>query len=241
VTPMEWAYVLCVLFFASAVRSAIGFGMGLIAMPLLGFVIELQTASPLINLLAVCMSLIIVWREVRTVDWHSVRSLGAGLLLGIPAGVLLLARAPKEPILNTLACLVILFALFRLVWRRPLPLRTNAAGDLVLGFLSGSFSAAFGIGGPPLIVYAMLRDWEPRTFRATLHALALVSGFFVVTGHAVAGLWTSDLLRLFGMGVPVMLLGLFLGRKLNRVLDREVFRTAVYGVLLVLGILLFIT
>ena len=240
-TPLEMGCVLGTLFLASTVRSAIGFGMGLIAMPLLGFFLDVQEATPLINLLAVAMSVFIVARDRHRVDWKAVRSLGLGLLMGIPAGVLLLAHAPREPILNALACVVIAFALFRLFWRRPLPLRPNLGWDLSLGFLSGSFSAAFGIGGPPLIAYAMLLDWDPPTFRATLHALALASGIFVIGGHGIAGLWTPDVLRLFAYGIPAMLAGLVIGRKLNRVLDREIFRTAVYVVLLVLGVLLLAT
>ena len=240
-TPFEMAGVLGALFLASTVRSAIGFGMGMIAMPLLGFVIDLQAATPLLTLLAFVMSIIIVGRDWRKVDWRSLRSLGAGLVLGIPVGVIVLARAPREPILNALACVVIVFAVFRLFWRRPLPLRPNLGWDLSLGFLSGSLSAAFGIGGPPLIAYAMLRDWDPPTFRATMHGLSLATGVFVLIGHGAAGLWTPDVLRLFAYGLPAMLVGLLIGRRLNRVLDREVFRTAVYVVLLALGILLLVT
>ena len=230
-----------VLFLASTVRSALGFGMGMVAMPLLGFLIEVKQATPVLALLAMVMSIVIVGCDWRRADWRSLRSLVAGSLLGIPLGVFLLARAPQEPIVNALACVVILFALFRLVWRRPLPIRPNMGWDLSLSFLSGSLGAAFGIGGPPIIAYASLREWDPPTFRATMHGLSLATGVFVLAGHGAAGLWTADVVRLFAYGLPAMLIGLMVGRRLNRVLDRETFRTAVYVVLLALGVLLFVT
>ncbi len=230
-----------VLFLASTVRSALGFGMGMVAMPLLGFLIDVKEATPTLVLLAMGMSILIMGRDWRQADWKALRSLIVGSIVGIPLGVFLLAKAPQEPIVKGLACVVILFALFRLLWRRPLPIRPNLGWDLGLSFLSGSLGAAFGIGGPPIIAYASLRDWDPPTFRATLHGLSLATGAFSLAGHGAAGLWTADVLRLAAYGVPAMLLGLILGRRLNRVLDQAKFRAVVYVVLLILGVLLLVT
>ena len=210
-------------------------------MPLLGLLIEVKEATPALTLLAMGMSILIVGRDWRQADWRALRSLVVGSLFGIPLGVFLLAEAPQEPIVNGLACVVILFALFRLLWKRPLPIRPNLGWDLGLSFASGALGAAFGIGGPPIIAYASLRDWDPPTFRATMHALSLATGVFVLAGHGAAGLWTADVLRLAACGLPMMVLGVLVGGSLNSVLDLEKFRAVVYVVLTILGVLLLVT
>jgi len=212
----------------------------MMAMPLLGLLIEVRQATPLLALLGMAMSLIIVARDWRHVQWRSIRWLAVGRYLGIPLGVYLLARAPQGPIVQALGGLVILFALYRLFWRRPLPIRPNAAWDLSASFVSGALGAAFSLGGAPIVAYVSLHDWDPPTFRATMHGLGVITGAFGLAGHGVAGLWTPDVLLLFAYGLPVMLVGLLLGRRLNRLLDRERFRTAINVVLLALGVLLLV-
>lgn len=230
-----------ILFLASTALSALGFGMGMIAMPVLGLLIGVKQATPLIGLLAFVMSVLVVVRDGRHVQWRSIRWLVVGRYLGIPLGVYVLASVPEGPIVRTLGVLVILFALYRLFWRRPLPIRPNVGWDLTASFLSGSLGAAFSIGGPPIIAYVTLHDWDPPAFRATMHGLGVITGLFVLLSHGIAGLWTPDVLRLFACGLPVMLVGLLVGRKLNRILDRKSFRTAINVVLLALGVLLLVT
>jgi uncharacterized membrane protein YfcA len=240
-TPAATWAVLGILLVASTMLSALGFGMGMIAMPLLGLLIDVKEATPLIGLLAMVMSVLVIARDWRSVEWRSIRWLAVGRNLGIPLGVYLLASVPQGPIVKALGCLVVLFALYRLLWKGPPPIRPNVAWGLSASFLSGALGAAFSIGGPPIIAYASLHDWDPPTFRATMHGLGVISGVLTLIGHGVAGLWTPDVVRLFAYGLPAMLLGLLLGRSVNQVLNQAWFHTAVYAVLLILGVLLLAT
>jgi uncharacterized membrane protein YfcA len=52
-----------IAFFASTVKSAIGFGEGLVNMAFLGFILPLNICGPYVSIISVCGSFYIVIRE----------------------------------------------------------------------------------------------------------------------------------------------------------------------------------
>ncbi len=225
---------------ASFIRSAVGFGMGLVAMPLLGLVLELRTATPMLAISGMAMSIMIIGQDWRHVEWKSLRYLFAGGVFGIPIGILLLRGLPPEPIKMLLGVTVILFAVHGLFGRDRLPLRSTPLTAGVLGFASGALSSGFNVGGPPLVAYFTLQTWDPPVFRATLQGYFFIAGAVSLVGHGVAGLWTVDVALLAGATLPAMVLGTLLGRWTNRRIEPAQFHRIIYGALLVLGTFLFI-
>lgn len=67
---------MCIVFFATLIRSAFGFGEALIAVPLLAFFMPLQAAAPLAVLLSITIAGIVVIQ-----DWKQIHFLSAGWLL----------------------------------------------------------------------------------------------------------------------------------------------------------------
>src|SRR6266478_5232062 len=84
-----------ILFICAFIRSAVGFGDALLAIPFLGMVMSLSTASPVVALAGFTMSLSIVVANQETVDFPSAWRLIVASLVGIPFGVLLLHYAPE--------------------------------------------------------------------------------------------------------------------------------------------------
>jgi len=62
----------------------------------------------------------------------------------------------------------------------------------------------------------------------------------ILAGHALAGLWTPTVIRLYLYAVPCILLAVFLGGRLNRVLSGRQFKRAVSAGLGGMGGLMFI-
>jgi uncharacterized membrane protein YfcA len=88
--------VLSIVFVATMIRSAFGFGEALVAVPLLAFCIPLNVAAPLAVLLSITIAAIVVVQ-----DWHKIHLRSAGwlvlsTLLGIPLGVLLLTSSHQR-------------------------------------------------------------------------------------------------------------------------------------------------
>src|SRR5262245_25193298 len=85
-----------ILFISAFIRSAVGFGDALLAIPLLGMIMSLSTASPVLAMAGFIMSLSILAANQSTVDVQSAWRLIVASLIGIPFGVLLLHAAPER-------------------------------------------------------------------------------------------------------------------------------------------------
>lgn len=79
-----------VVFVATLVRSAFGFGEALVAVPLLALMIPVSVATPLMALVSVTVAAMVVFQDWDKVHLRSVRPLVGFTFLGIPLGVLLL-------------------------------------------------------------------------------------------------------------------------------------------------------
>jgi uncharacterized membrane protein YfcA len=109
--------------------------------------------------------------------------------------------------------------------------------DLSFGLLAGASSAAFSIAGPPLLIYAAVRGWDPDELRINLQAVLLPLAVVTAGGHGVAGLWTPQVLMLAAAGLPVVVLGLVFGPRLRTRLASDRGGRLVYGFIAVLGVL----
>ena len=62
----------------------------------------------------------------------------------------------------------------------------------------------------------------------------------ILIGHGLAGLWTPTVLQLYACALPIILLAIFLGGRLNKVMSGEQFNRIVYVLLVVMGTLMFV-
>src|SRR5262245_296 len=99
-----------VLFLATFIRSAFGFGEALIAVPLLALVMPIEVAAPVAVLASITVASIVLVQDWRKVNIRSAAWLVLPTMLGLPLGLMLL-RAVAEPIVKgTLACVIIAFS-----------------------------------------------------------------------------------------------------------------------------------
>ena len=85
--------ILAVLFVATLVRSTLGFGEALIAVPLLALFIPIQVAAPVVVLISMTVAAIALIQDWRHVHFRSASWLVVSTLIGTPLGLLLLTRA----------------------------------------------------------------------------------------------------------------------------------------------------
>src|ERR1700733_6119454 len=111
--------ILAVLFLAPFIRSALGFGEALIAVPLLALVLPVQVAAPLAVLVSITVAVIVVAQDWRNVHVRSAGWLVFSTLFGIPLGLLLLKTAPESMVKAILGMFIIAFAPYSLAGRKP--------------------------------------------------------------------------------------------------------------------------
>ncbi|MCX6570189.1 MAG: sulfite exporter TauE/SafE family protein [Candidatus Aminicenantes bacterium] len=229
-----------IIFVAAFVRSALGFGDAVIAMPLLAMVIGLKTATPLVAFMGPTISLIILARSWRGGDMKSAAKLIVASLLGIPLGIYGLARLPEEPLKIALGILILLYGVFGLA--RPGARIRNEKAWLpwLVGWTAGVLGGATNTNGPPVVAYGMLRGWPPERFRATLQGYFLPTGLMILAGHGIAGMWTGEVFRFYLYSLPAIVIGVVLGGLVNRKLTHDLFAKLVYGFLTAMGAVLLV-
>lgn len=229
--------VIAVIFLATFIRSAFGFGEALVAVPLLALLIPVSVAAPLAVLVSVTVAGFVVVQDHSDLDFRSAGWLVLFTLPGIPLGLLLLTSVPEPLVKIALACVVIAFALYSLLSTFPRAL-TNDRLSWFFGFSAGVLGGAYGMNGPPLVIYGSLRRWPPRIFRATLQGYFLPASLLGALGYWLVGLWTPTVSRYFLWCLPAIIVATLLGRVVNRRMASHSFLRFVNMGLIATGVVL---
>lgn len=229
--------IAAVLFLATVIRSTFGFGEALIAVPLLALVIPVTVAAPVAVLVSITVSCIAMAQDWRKVHLRSAGWLVLSTMLGLPLGLILLREVAEPIVKGVLACVIIAFSTYSLLSTRQRELKDDKFAWL-FGFSAGVLGGAYGMNGPPLVIYGSLRRWSPQHFRATLQGYFLPASLAVLAGYQFSGLWTSEVNRFYLLSLPVVLLATFLGRAMNRRMAGHRFLLYVHSGLIVVGCVL---
>jgi uncharacterized membrane protein YfcA len=227
-----------VILVAAFVRSSLGFGDAVLAMPLLALLLDLKTAAPLVAFVGPTISILILAGHWRKADLKAASKFIVASLAGIPLGVYGLARLPEKPLQIALGSLIVLYGLFGL-WKPQARLTNEKRGlPFLVGFGAGILGGAYNTNGPPVVAYGLLKGWDPRRFRATLQGYFLPTGLAILAGHGAAGLWTREVVELYAFSLPGLILGILAGGMLNKNLGQGRFNRLVYITLILMGGLL---
>jgi uncharacterized membrane protein YfcA len=225
--------ILSIVFVATLIRSAFGFGEALVAVPLLAFCIPLKIAAPLAVLVSITIAGIIVAQDWRKIHLRSTGWLVFSTLAGIPLGLWLLTSSHQRMVKAALALIILAFSAYSLTYsfldRESPQLRRDSYGWLVgCGFCAGVLGGAYGMNGPPLVVYGAMRRWSAQHFRATLQGYFLPASVLGMAGYWVTGLWVPAVTHYYLLSLPVMLPAVLLGRVINHRLQAETFLRYIY-------------
>ncbi|MCH5597884.1 sulfite exporter TauE/SafE family protein [Niabella ginsengisoli] len=231
--------VLIISFIASLVRSTFGFGESLVAVPLFILFLPVEIAVPLSVMLSIVIALVVVIQDYKQIHFSSAKWLIFYAIFGIPIGIALLIYGNEILIKVALGTLIILYALYSLFSKKVKALKEdNKFWLFVCGFLSGILGGAYGLNGPPLVIYGNLRQWSAKHFRATLQAYFLPASFITVIGYYIKGLINIEVNTYFVISLITAIPAIFLGRYLNHQLKDGSFFKYVYVGLIIIGIIL---
>lgn len=223
-----------ILFVSTFVRSAVGFGDALLAMPLLGLVMGLRVASPVVAITGFTVSLIILLVDRDEIDLKSAWRLIAASMVGIPFGLLLLNHAPEHLVKSLLGFVLIIYGCSNLITPK-FPFLRYELYAFPFGFIAGILGGAYNTSGPAVAIYGTMRRWTPDYFRATMQCYFLFSGCVTIAGHGLAGLWTSLVWHLFLWSLPAIGLGIYLGGKVSRWIPQPMFNQIIFILLIFVG------
>ena len=233
---LEWitVLVLAVIFFATVIRSAFGFGEALIAVPLLALVLPVEIAAPLAVLVSITVAVVIIAQDWQKIHVRSASWLVLSTLVGIPFGLWVLTTVSEAVVKIMLGVIIIIFSAYCLASRAPFELKNDKLAWL-FGFLAGVLGGAYGMNGPPLVIYGTLRRWSPEHFRATLQGYFLPASLIGMAGYWLAGLWVAEVTNYFLVSLPAALVAIFVGRIIHHRLKDRRFLVYVHVGLIAVG------
>ncbi len=235
-SSLIYLLTLSILFLSTFIRSSLGFGDAVFAMPLLAMVVGLQTATPVVALCATTIGVTILILDWRKVHLKASLRLIFASALGIPVGLLFLKRGPEEILMIILGLVIFFYGTYNLLKPHLPALSDRFSTAFFYGFFAGILGGAFNTNGPPVVIYGKMRRWTPQNFRATLQGYFVPTSSMILIGHGLAGLWTPTVFRLYLLALPVLFLAIFLGTKVNRALAPKKFDSALNYALIIMGI-----
>lgn len=239
---MTILFVLLISFMASLVRSTLGFGESLIAVPLFLLFLPVDVAVPLSVMLSVVIALIVVIQDHRNIHFNSAKWLIFYAIPGVPIGIVILMYGNENLVKIGLAVLIIAYSLYSLYFGGTKATKIGPKRSLfICGFLSGIFGGAYGLNGPPLVVYGNLRQWTAKHFRATLQAYFLPVSLVSVLIYYQNGLVTTEVSNYFLIALLSTIPAIFLGRYFNGLLKDNTFFRYTYWGLIIISIVLMTT
>lgn len=234
---MNQVWVVLVFFLATLVRSTLGFGEALIAVPLLALWMPVEQAAPAAVLVSITIAFVILLRDWKHVHFGSATRLTLYTCIGIPLGLWFLHAVPEAWGKGILAVVIAGFSIYSIRRNHHAALHDDKLAWL-FGIQAGVLGGAYGMNGPPLAIYGALRGWTPSEFRATLQAYFLPASIVGMIGYAATGLWTGAVTQAYVTSLPGVLLAIALGRILHHRLDASRFPRYVYITLIAIGAVL---
>ena len=229
--------VAAIFFLSGSVQGMTGFGSALIAMPLLSFFFDAQTAVPLCALNSIIITGSLLFSLRRHVYLRRILPLCLAALPGAVVGITFLRHMSTSTFKVLLGSLLISYSLYSLM-ANPRPRSLHPRWAYLAGFLSGAINSAFGTGGPPTIIYTALNDWSKDVVKATLTGFFAFNSLLTVIVHYVSGMATNQVFKAFLASALAVFLGTLIGSRLYTFLSQKTYLRITYSCLLIMGITL---
>jgi uncharacterized protein len=227
---------------AFAVRGGAGFGGGVVMAPLLALVAPLAVVVPVSSALNMISGLSQGMRDWRKVEWRELIRIAPFSFAGVFLGIWLLARIDAKPLSKAFGVFIVLYALYMFKSKGVMPMiarRWLAPLGAFLSLAAGTVGSLFGgAAGPLYVMYLSALRLERDRFRATITMIMLTMGASRVIGFLAANMYTHKVLTLLALGLPLVLLGGWIGARVVARLDQARFGRVVGCVLLASGTIL---
>ncbi|QDU35382.1 Sulfite exporter TauE/SafE [Poriferisphaera corsica] len=229
-----------VLFLGAFTQGAVGFGLGLVAIPLLVLgEIPLPTAIAVMLVTMLFTNSTSCLKYRGSIHWKTVWPLVSMHLIGLPFGVLTLVYIEgfNPSVAKAVVGIMVLIAVFA-QWALKVKPRdhVNAVWGWGAGLGSGYIEGLVGMGSPPLVLYVMMQKWDLDRIRTTIWVVFLsdVIPLLLLLSYEFKG----EIVYAVYLGVflfPVSVCGTLLGNKAGHWLGVEKLRWVAYMILVLLG------
>lgn len=233
-TLTTWLIIIvAILLFAISKGGFMG-SFGMLSVPLMSLVISPTLAAALLLPLLICADMVnfTIWR--KQMPQGQIIPLCIYATIGVVAATIV-ARYLSEDILRLIIGIIsIIFALNGLFNKGRFSL--NFWGRGAAGATSGFTSYMAHAGGPPFIIWAFNQTFTVTQIQALSAIYFTYVNLIKVPGYVINGFFTKEALLISLYVVPIVPIGVLLGRYLHHKVKGQSFYIIVYIGLLIAGI-----
>lgn len=221
---------------AGFVQGFAGFGFGLASLAIWSWVVEPSVAVPAVVWGSLVGQVLAIPSMRNSFNWPRLWPFLLGGCIGVPIGLYLLQH--MEPLyfkfgiglLLTLYCGALLC-----LNRLPRITHGGRVADSVIGSIGGLMGGFGGVPAPVPTLWCALRGWTKDQQRSVFQTFNLVMHASTLTGFWISGLITGEVLELFMIVTPIMIIPTLIGIRLYRRVTDNSFRMILLSLLMLSG------
>lgn len=226
---MEIAIAALVIFIGSFIQSSIGFGLALVAAPVLFFIDPLYVPAP-ITISALTLSVANSYSHFRSISFRGLKFAILGRIPGTVVGGLLLFWINQQALALVLGFSVLVAVGLSI---SNIKFKANGKSLFCAGFLSGFMGTSSSIGGPPMAL--VMQHQENDFIRANLAAFFVVSCMMSLAMLSTIGRFGMEHIMISLPLMPATLAGYWLAMRTMHRISHENLRRFSLGLCAVAG------
>ena len=232
------------MFLVGMSKGGLGATLSAVTIPMLAMVLPVKDVigmMPPVLMLADALAVGFHWRKW---DNRMVLFLIPASVAGVATGTLFLANASGQLIRILLGVIVLLFAFYKIFEKRIFKMLTYTPSNwhgLLAGGVAGFTSSVAHTGGPPVAIYLLLQNVQPRVFAATSAIFFMILNYIKVPFYFVANLFNFDLLGQMFWLLLLVPLGVWVGKWVVVRVSKRLYDNLILFLLIISAFLLFFT
>ena len=233
--PDNYFLIALVVIFSGFLRGFIGFGSGLLMIPILSYFYSPVFAMVFNIVIEIPATIYLTFVGIKKSNLREITPMMFAMMLTIPFGTIFLVSV-DEQIIRTLMSLLLIFFVILIAtgWRIK---STITKYVLVLGgAISGLMQGATGMGGPPYVTVLLSKNDSDDVARANI--LVITSGLVIsaIISLYYFGLFTKDILLTGAISAPIYVFATYIGTKFFNYSGNKYFRNSSLIALGVVGL-----
>ena len=233
--PDNYFLIALVVIFSGFLRGFIGFGSGLLMIPILSYFYSPVFAMVFNIVIEIPATIYLTFVGIKKSNLKEITPMMFTMMLTIPFGTIFLVSV-DEQIIKTLMSLLLIFFVILIAtgWRIK---STITKYVLVLGgAISGLMQGATGMGGPPYVTVLLSKNDSDDVARANI--LVITSGLVIsaIISLYYFGLFTKDILLTGALSAPIYVFATYIGTKFFNYSGNKYFRNSSLIALGVVGL-----
>lgn len=224
---------------AGLLSGAVGFGGGMILLPVITYFYGIEVAVPVSTIAQLLSNLSKSAMGLKQINWKAV---GQFLILAAPftaLGAFGFAKVPKGPMTIVLCTFLVVFAIMKLMGKMKLP--HNRATMLCGGAATGLINGLLGISGPLSSAVFLTLELAPVSYIASEATAAAAMHIIKIIVYGKLSLMSGKIF-LSGLFIgAAMILGNFISMRCIRSVNKKLYQKIVAAVMIAVSLWLIIS